>query len=172
MTTAAARLFLALWPDEPALDAAVAWQRSFDWPAQARPTAREALHVTLHFLGDVPRERLPALALALRVPVDPFTLVLDEARVWHGGIAVLEPSDVPAPLTLLHGRLAAALREAGQAVDARPYRPHLTLARHAPLARPPAQAPAAPAWRAWSYALVESRAGRYATLAAYGDRPA
>lgn len=165
-----ARLFLALWPDAPALDAIVAWQSAFDWPAAARPSAREALHVTLHFLGGVARARLPELALALRGPVEPFDIEFDAAAVWHGGIAVLEPTRPPPALAALHARLGEALGALALRADERPWRPHLTLARHAQGARAPAAPPARPAWRAWSFALVESRGGHYATLAAYGDR--
>jgi len=168
--TDSARLFLALWPDEPALDAIAAWQAAFGWPPAASPTARAALHVTLHFLGDVPRARLPELALALRGPVEPFELVLDAAAVWHGGIAVLEPTAPPPALAALHARLGEALRALGLRTEERPYRPHVTLARHAQGARVPAPAGAPPSWRATSFALVESAGGRYATLAAFGSR--
>jgi 2'-5' RNA ligase len=166
-----ARLFLALWPDEPAGDAIVAWQSAFAWPAGASPSARQALHVTLHFLGDVPRTRLPELALGLRGPVEPFELVLDTAAVWPGGIAVLEPAQVPAALVDLHARLGAALRALGLRTEARPYRPHVTLARRASGARPPPTPQALPRWQASSWALVESTGGRYKTLAAFGHRP-
>ena len=165
-----ARLFLALWPDEPALDAIVAWQRAFDWPEAARPTAREALHVTLHFLGDVPRTRLPELALALRGEVAPFDVALDAATVWHGGIAVLEPARLAPGLLELHARLRETLRTLALRTDDRAYRPHVTLARHAQGARMGAAPTPRPAWRASGFALVESGGGRYATLAAYGER--
>ena len=165
-----ARLFLALWPDAPALDAIVAWQSAFDWPDAARPTARPALHATLHFLGDVPRQRLPELALALRGPVDPFDIEFDSAAVWHGGIAVLEPTRPPPALGALHARLGESLRALALRTDERAWRPHVTLARHAQGARVPEAPASRPAWRVGSFALVESRGGRYATLAAYGDR--
>jgi 2'-5' RNA ligase len=168
---ASARLFLALWPDEPALDAIVAWQAAFGWPPAARPSVGAALHVTLHFLGDVPRARLPELALALRGPVEPFDLVLDAATVWPGGIAVLEPTAPPPGLAALHARLGDGLRALGLPTEQRPYRPHVTLARQASGARVPAAPAAPPAWRATSFALVESAGGRYATLGAFGSRP-
>jgi len=167
----AVRLFLALWPGDDAVDRIVAWQSAFGWPPAARPTARAALHVTLHFLGDVPRARLPELALALRGPVEAFDVVLDAANLWHGGIAVLEPTATPPGLTALHARLGDVLRGLGLRTEERPYRPHVTLARHAQGARVPAPPATPPSWRATSFALVESAGGRYTTLAAFGERP-
>ncbi len=167
-----ARLFLALWPDDAALDAIAAWQAAFAWPERARPHARAALHLTLHFLGDVARARLPEMALALRGPVEPFEVELDAAAVWHGGIAVLEPTRVAPGLAALHARLATVLQALSLRVDERPYRPHVTLARHAQGAGVPAAPAALPRWRASNWALVESAGGRYTTLAAFGERAA
>lgn len=169
-TGGSARLFLALWPDEPALDAIAAWQAAFGWPERARPHAREAWHLTLHFLGDVPRARLPEMVLALRGPVEPFEVELDAATVWHGGIAVLESTRIPPALAALHARLGTVLHALSLRVDERPYRPHVTLARHAQGACVPTAPGVLPRWRASSWALVESAGGRYTTLAAFGER--
>ena len=162
-----ARLFLALWPDAAALAAIAAWQAACAWPAGACLAPRGHLHVTLHFLGAVTRARIAELETALAGPVEPFELVLGQAVLWHGGIAVLEPEATPVGLAALHARLGAALGGLELPVEARAYRPHVTLARHAggvALAAPPI---GRPAWTARGFALVESIGGRYETLGAW-----
>lgn len=167
----AARLFIALWPDE-ATRAELAQRRDdWTWPRSATPVKTERLHVTLHFLGDVQRERIADLADALAVPFDPFSLTLARPVLWPHGIAVLEPDAAPLALHHLHARLSKALEGEGIALDARPYRPHVTLARRAGETAPPA--PGAPVtWHAAGYRLMESApgpGGGYTTLRAYPD---
>jgi RNA 2',3'-cyclic 3'-phosphodiesterase len=150
-----ARLFVALWPG-PRSRAALAEARGrWQWPPLAAPVPSERLHLTLHFLGAVPRERLGALADAIAAPFRAFDLVFGHDELWPHGIAVLCPERTPQPLRQLHGDLGEALLRLGLQPEARPWRPHVTLARHAAGALAP---PAAPAWR-WpvrGYALVES----------------
>lgn len=162
-----ARLFIALWPDPAVRVALAAWSEHWQWNAAARRVHAERMHLTLHFLGDVPRALLPALQPALRLPFAPFSLLLGRAAVWRGGIAVLEPERVPQRLHLLHRALGEALRGLALPVETRPYRPHLTLARRASLALPPAQGPQL-RWPVRGYALVESLSTMgYEVLQAY-----
>lgn len=96
----------------------------------------EQVHLTLAFLGEVPTERLDALAERLREAagsVAPFTVSYhgvgafpDRGRprvVWLGVEQGAEPL----------GQLASAAREASRAtgleIDPKPFRPHLTLGR-------------------------------------------
>ena len=127
-----ARLFIALWPDEGVRRQLQAWQRAVSWPKGSRLAAPAGLHMTLHFNGAVARSRLSELARGLAVaPVPAFELSLDAFAVWHHGIAVLETSlPVPDPLKELHSRLAEALRALELPVEPRPFRPHVTFARH------------------------------------------
>jgi 2'-5' RNA ligase len=143
---------------------------AWSWPASARRTPPERMHLTLHFLGDVDAALLPRLGEALSVPWEGCELVLDRAEVWPGGIAVLEAAEVPAALKQLHAQLAERLLALGLPVETRRYRPHATLARKALGARPPANFtplrwPAGPA-----YALVRSLPGGrgYETLQSFG----
>lgn len=168
------RLFTALWPDAEALDALAAWQCAYDWPPVARPTPRENLHVTLHFLGEVPEERVAAVTNALETPgAGDATLVLSRPTMWHGGVLVLQPEAdapdaIPAALRDRHDRLGRALEAAGQPVDTRPWRPHATLCRHAAGAASK-DAPPPPPVRltARGHALVVSTGGRYTVLRRY-----
>ena len=153
-----ARLFLALWPGAGVREALLAWRDGWRWPRGAAPVPAGRLHLTLHFIGSVPRARLPELADGLRLPFRPFDLQLGHPALWKYGIAVLEPDTVPAPLLALQTALGAALQGLGLAPEERPYRPHVTLARRADGAvAPPDGRPIR--WRVPSYALMESRLG-------------
>ena len=168
-----ARLFLALSPPPAVRAALAAHVQAWRWPAEARRYAPEDWHLTLHFLGAVPRERIEALCAGLAVPVVPFTLRLGLPLRWPQGLAVLLPDESP-PLLRLHEQLGQAVRALGLSTDVRPYRPHVTLARHAAAAEPPAQA-AVFDWPVRGYALVESTgeaARRYRIVQAYGAVPA
>lgn len=134
------RLFIGLWPDAQTRDALQAQADGWRWPDAARRTRPERLHLTLHFLGPVQAQRVPEVQAALQVRWEGCTLDLDRAVVWPGGIAVLEAGRVPPALADVHAALAARLLPLGLPVDARPYRPHVTLARKATGARPPADA--------------------------------
>lgn len=164
-----ARLFLALWPDAATRQAIQAWQAALRWPAGARLTPPAQWHLTLHFIGSVPRVRLPELACGLARPFQPFELQLDGFEGWHHGIAVLRPAQTPPALAALHATLADALQALNLPVEPRPYRPHLTLARHAGGAKlieghapPPVHWPARD-----GYVLAES-AGGYRVLQRFG----
>jgi 2'-5' RNA ligase len=164
--SASTRLFLALWPDEAVRPALGIWRDAWIWPAAAAPVATDKLHITLHFLGNQPGERLPTLLEGLAVPFSPFRLEFGTPKVWHNGIAVLEPQGEPDELLLLQSDLGSALLDLGITPEERKYRPHVTMARRAVKAVPPAAGPLVP-WDVTSYALVESRGGVYSVLRHY-----
>lgn len=163
------RLFLALWPD-PALRHALRDRRdAWNWPRGASPVHPDKLHLTLHFLGGVPSERVPELQRGLAVAFSPFTLSIGVPKLWPHGIAVLEPHSEPPELLQLHADLAQALVALGLQPEARKFRPHVTLARRAgAVAVPPEDAPLS--WPIDGYALVESQphnGGVYSVLQTY-----
>ena len=163
-----ARLFLAVWPEAAARQALADWMATWRWPRGAKPVPADRWHLTLHFIGPVPRARLPGLAPRLRVPAPRFEPGLSAVEHWSAGLVVLVPpagEPLPPGLAALQGALADALVREGLPVEARPCRPHVTLARRAAGARPPAGGLAL-RWKATGYALVESRQG-YRTLARY-----
>lgn len=155
---ATARLFLALWPDAAVRAALGAQQSLWHWPEGAAPEAAQRLHLTLHFIGAVALDRLPALRAGLAVAMPPVALEWGRAELWRHGLAVLEPLAVPPALRSLHADLARALQALTLPVESRAFRPHVTLARRAHGAVPP---PPAPPWRwdARGYVLVRSHGG-------------
>jgi 2'-5' RNA ligase len=172
MSHDSARMFVALWPGQAVREALREWRDGAAWPPAASPVRTEQLHVTLHFLGNVPRVLVPQLVQGLDVPVDPFELAFGHSELWHGGIAVLAPDLVPAPLLALHAALGEALERLGLTPEARQFRPHVTLARRAgpvlaPIAGPPIR------WQVDGYALMQSKVGDgpdYGVVQAYRAR--
>lgn len=160
------RLFLALWPDPPLRHLLTDWRNAWGWAKGAAPVHSDKLHVTLHFLGALPSERLPELLDGFAVPFEAFRLDLTRAALWHNGIAVLEPDLTPPGLAALHARLAEALERLGLQPEARRYRPHVTMARRATGSTVPLDGPPV-LWDVRGYALVESKNGVYTVLREY-----
>jgi 2'-5' RNA ligase len=125
------RLFFALWPDPALLQALRARVDTIVASVEGKPQGPGQWHVTLEFLGQVPRERQPALrAAAGRVRMEPFTIEFDLVEHWRKPqVVCLVASRVPAGLEALVAQLRAALVEEGFTPDVRPFCPHLTLAR-------------------------------------------
>lgn len=159
-----ARLFLALWPDAAVLDRLRACSAALAWPGASRPEPANRLHLTLHFIGAVPRSALAEIADALAVEAGPIALDFDRIEVWNGKVAVLLPKATPAALAGLHAALASRLGGLGLAFDPRAYRPHVTLGRKAGGLQPGEIQPLR--WASGGYALMESR-GDYVTLRRY-----
>lgn len=152
-----ARLFFAAWPTPDVQDALheIALQAQAECGGRA-VTARN-IHLTLAFLGNVDRARLPGLeALAAAVAGAPCDLVIDRIGYWRDNrILWAGVERCPEPLTALVAALCGALRAIDFRVDARPYVPHVTLLRNA--RRAPAQPGLGPiAWPVRDLALIES----------------
>jgi 2'-5' RNA ligase len=136
------RLFVALDLPDPVRDALAALAATAD-PGVWRPVARDALHVTLAFLGARPAADVATIAALL----DPETggtappLALAEAEVLpprRGRVLTARIDDPSGGLAGLQARLSAALAEAGlYTPEKRPFHPHATVARLRPRARPP-----------------------------------
>lgn len=132
------RLFIGLAVDAQAcagLEQATLALRSA-YPAQYVPVS--LYHITLAYLGERPREALPALCelLARCAPFSaPFSLTVDRVGFFgRNNSAILYASLLPqAALTALDQRLRVILHEAGEPFDGKPLVPHITLARKAML---------------------------------------
>jgi 2'-5' RNA ligase len=124
------RLFVALDPPYAVRDALAALRA--DVPG-ARWTPPEKLHLTLVFVGDVAEGRVAALAAALAgvaSPPVPVAVTGLGAFPSRRGARVLTAEGALHPaLSTLHLRLTAALAAAGVTLEAKPFRPHFTLAR-------------------------------------------
>jgi 2'-5' RNA ligase len=151
-------LFLALWPDADTRRVIAAWQKQWSWPAGARLVAPQDLHLTMHFIGQVDAQQLPLLKQGLTVDFEAFEIELGHAEQWSGGLALLSPERLPGAMLALHARMGEALLASGLKLEARTFRPHLTLARRAVGAAPPAE-PMHWCWRVNGYALVQSLQG-------------
>lgn len=89
------RLFFAV-PFSPSLAARIAeWRDALRLPRVAAPVPAADMHITLAFLGDVPRDGVPALLrLGARVASREARgeLVLDRVHCWRNGVLHLAPS--------------------------------------------------------------------------------
>ncbi len=130
-TPTTVRVFFALMPDEAVRKQFVALARDVARRSRGRPVTGEHVHLTLAFLGDTPTSALPSLLeIGSGLPARGAALDFDVLGAWRAsGVAWTAPSELPAPLIDLHAALRQALVDAGFALDARAFRPHLTLAR-------------------------------------------
>lgn len=141
------RLFVAIYPPIDALDDLanrvdrLRVGRAAAAGVNTRVTARETYHVTLAFLGEVDDARLPEVEAALERAVaawrpshsaaSPLLWLAGGGRFGRGRFTLLWAGLRGDVLAL--GALGVAVRQelkgAGLPYDARPLRPHVTLAR-------------------------------------------
>jgi 2'-5' RNA ligase len=110
--------------------------RDYRWSDAAQ------LHVTLAFLGQQPEDRLAALrdvGTAAAAMSRPGILKLDQLGSFgprHAPrVLWIDLSGDVAALQALQSSLATGLKQAGFALEDRPFRPHITLARRRESAR-------------------------------------
>lgn len=140
------RLFVAVSVPDPirvAIDEAAAPLR--EAVPGLRWTDPESWHLTLAFLGGVPRDRIGPIQAAVgdtASAAHPFTLRLSgTAGVFtggSGGVLWVGLEDAPM-LDELAAGLRRGLGDVAPGVDALPFQPHLTLARSTPNQRIPAE---------------------------------
>jgi len=125
------RIFFALVPEEAVRLQFLALARDVARRSRGRAISGEHVHLTLAFLGDVPVSSIAELrAIGDHLPPEGAPLDFDTLGAWRAsGVAWAAPSVVPKALVDLHATLHAALTGAGFAMETRPFRPHVTLAR-------------------------------------------
>lgn len=172
------RVFFALWPDDEMASHLAALGENLAGECGGRVIPVTNLHMTLAFIGAVTPVQLDQLvALAAKVRGEAFDLRLDRLGFWPqrgivwAGCRAATGSALPSDrLRELCSELAAHLRAAGFALDARPPVPHVTLARRARCASLPRLGTPL-GWRVSEFALVESIAQplgvRYETRARF-----
>jgi 2'-5' RNA ligase len=161
------RCFVALAPDAASRDALAA----LDVPPNARRVPYAQLHLTVAFIGAMSFDQGEALSRRLtedapHIPPAPVTQI----ESWPGRahprlmVAVLAMSDA---FTALDWRVRSLMGEVGLPLDARAFRPHVTLAR---FARDAAFAPAAVSGEALPPLRFDSLVLYSSTLARQGAR--
>jgi RNA 2',3'-cyclic 3'-phosphodiesterase len=124
------RLFLALQLPETVLDVLERWRDTH--LAGGRVVARDALHVTLAFLGSRPARELPSIVGALRHAIAGTEAISLEPRAWREtrsvGMVVL--TDLGGEATALARRLHERLEALGVYwPETRSWLPHVTVLR-------------------------------------------
>ncbi len=127
----ATRLFFAVLPDAMARERLSALAVDTARRTGGRPSRPDTLHLTLVFVGTVAGARVPVAAdAAASIPWRRCALVVDTLGGFlRAGVAWAGPSEVAPTLVAEQRDLVAALAQRGIATDARPWRPHVTLAR-------------------------------------------
>lgn len=154
------RLFFALWPSEEVRSGLAEVMASLH-VGHAKPVPAENLHITLLFLGSVTTQtRTCAEAIAAGIAGHPFELSLDQIGFWpQSGILWLGARELPESLAALVRDLHLGIAGCGIDLDARPFKPHVTLMRKALVVR--RERPlGAVAWRVDDFVLVESKTTR------------
>lgn len=161
------RLFLAIFPDEPAADLIVRMQDQLrvDLQLNDRQRPRDLLHVTLSFIGDFPgipdSVIIEVCEICDRGFADepPFYISFDHVesfRSHHGNHPfVLTNPGGNMHLRELHRRLAAQMEKPA---DSPIFNPHVTLCHHRHAVPRLEVAPVT--WRAREIVLVLSHCGR------------
>lgn len=152
------RLFFALWPQDALrtelntlLERALAGIRG-------RRVPIPNLHITLAFLGSIDGgQRACIEQAAAAIHAAPCELALDHLHyVRRTRILWLGASVTPEPMAELALGLARAQEACGLAPEKRPFRPHMTLMRHAKAKEVP-QLVNPLHWAVTEFVLVESR---------------
>ena len=161
------RFFFACWPAEDAARTLSRMARALAGRLEGRAVPDGKAHLTLAFLGEIAPDRVGAAIEAARsVSGPPFTMTLDRLGAFRRAGVAWAGASMPDPALLaLQGALEAELRARAFELEARPFKPHVTLVRRVGVAlREEAIDPVA--WRVTDFALVRSEAGtgRYTTI--------
>jgi len=131
------RLFVAVHLSPDASASLGAWADKLKPQASFRKWVHpQDYHITVQFLGDTPRERIPELTEGLSAAAAehaPFTLGVHEAGVFGASVSprILWAGirgDVDA-LAKLQRSVVSRMETYGFVPEDRPYRPHITIAR-------------------------------------------
>jgi RNA 2',3'-cyclic 3'-phosphodiesterase len=130
------RLFFALWPDEGARQALARASTKAARSCGGRAVAVASLHVTLAFLGSVPRRRVSEVrAIGDRTAAScargaPLSLRFEALAYWARQqiLCVVAAEETPGA-TALAAALKDAAAAAGFTPDLKPFRAHVTVAR-------------------------------------------
>ena len=152
-----ARVFFALWPDSAVRENLNQQSLAIEIDGSAHRVPEYNLHLTLHFVGNVSFDQLERMQeSAFNVKAKPFELSIDcQGYFEKPRVLWLGCSAVPDGLIELHQQLGTELSRSGFQPEARPYNPHITIARKLkPLDKSPIQAIV---WSVDRFALIQSK---------------
>lgn len=141
---------------EPHIQALIA-ELQRELPPGLRLVEPHQVHLTLKFLGEVPRERVPALIERLK-EVEPRLLKLETTRLGTFSHVLWLGVRLTKGLAQLQQEVARASRPFALH-DPRPYKPHLTIARFGTKPESLDERRVAARWRAEGFTLYESTMG-------------
>ncbi len=122
------RLFLALLPDRQTSDKLASIQKHFS----GKRVPVENFHLTLMFLGNQSESHLPSLkSFVETLPFQAFNLTIDQTGFFSSlTIGWAGATVIPNQLTALHETVWDHMVPRYVSEKKRPFRPHITLARH------------------------------------------
>lgn len=125
------RLFFALWPDAGLRAGLQDAADSIAFGSGVRRVPAANLHMTLHFIGNVYFNDMDCMRrCAGEVEAAAFELNIDSQGCFRKArVAWLGCRDVPDALLALQRKLGSRLQGCGFQPEARPYNPHITVAR-------------------------------------------
>jgi 2'-5' RNA ligase len=153
--TDSSRLFFALWPDDQTRQKQARLNKFIEVKG-FRPVQPQNLHVTLVFLGHVDAaSELLIKHSVIGISASPFVLTFDQLSYWsRPKVLCLTCSQLVDEVEMLVAALNMEVASFGLQTENRPYKPHITLARHAQYLPDINFEPIV--WRAESFCLVES----------------
>jgi RNA 2',3'-cyclic 3'-phosphodiesterase len=163
------RLFVALDLAPAAVAALAAFRDAAADPDVWRPLDAATFHVTLAFLGHRPEAEVAAVRAVLEglAPREPAALALGDGLLLpprRARVLTVALEDASGALGALQAEVSGGLEAAGvYSPEARPFRPHVTVARLRPGARAPRELGVAPervAFRAGPVVLYRSHVRR------------
>lgn len=124
------RLFFALWPDDIIRNQCVKISHAIRLES-ARSVEPANLHATLLFLGNIDSDKeLTFRQEAAAIPVPKITIQFDQLSFWQKpGILCLTAAKFSPELVMLVDNLSTIARKLDHPIDARPFKPHVTLVK-------------------------------------------
>ncbi|MDE1851477.1 MAG: RNA 2',3'-cyclic phosphodiesterase [Candidatus Micrarchaeota archaeon] len=126
------RAFIGLGIPESVKDRIIDAERLLEGPGIVL-VKREALHITLHFLGDVEEGKLEMLESIMEsVKHSSFSISIEGAGAFGGKdphVVYLKIGIGSAEIISIYDDLSRKLREAGMRTEGRLFTPHVTIAR-------------------------------------------
>lgn len=150
------RLFFAAFPDGETRRLIASAAAALELGDGARRVPCENYHLTLAFVGEVTNAQAASLRTIGPARVPAFTVRFDTCEHWpRSEVIVIAANECPPALLDLQCTLRAALARQDIALDPRPFRPHVTIARKVVQA-PVQQAMSEFLWQVTAFQLVRS----------------